>query len=44
MVMYAFVKLWSVSIHDRVNIADNWLVNGASHHDIHHRKVNILVR
>lgn len=38
MIMYAFVKMWSVSIHDRFNVADNWLVNGASHHDIHHRR------
>lgn len=38
--MFAFVMFWSVSIHDRVNIADNFLVNGASHHDIHHRLFN----
>lgn len=40
MVMYAFVKLWSVSIHDRNSLVENWFVNGASHHDIHHRKYN----
>jgi len=40
MIMYAFVKLWSVSIHDRVNLTDSWIVNGAAHHDIHHREFN----
>ena len=40
LVMYAFVMFWSVSIHDRVNLVENYFVNGASHHDIHHRKYN----
>lgn len=33
-------QLWSVSIHDRNNLVENWFVNGASHHDLHHREFN----
>ena len=39
-VLYVFILTWTVSIHDRVNMVDNYIINSAAHHDIHHRKYN----
>jgi len=34
-----FVNFWTINIHDQLSLVQlNGLVNGAGHHDIHHRK------
>lgn len=37
-VLYVFILSWTVSIHDRINVVDNYVINSAAHHDLHHRK------
>jgi len=34
--MFIFVNCWTVSIHDRIQMVDDGIINGAQHHYIHH--------
>lgn len=34
--MFVFVNFWTISIHDRVRLSNDYFVNGAKHHKIHH--------
>lgn len=36
--LFLAVNYWTISIHDGLHIADNWWVNGAAHHAVHHEK------
>ncbi|PIA12587.1 C-5 sterol desaturase Erg3 [Coemansia reversa NRRL 1564] len=40
LVLFAFVSVWSVMIHDGEYVANNPVVNGAAHHTVHHLYFN----
>jgi len=40
MASFIFVNIWTVSIHDNVNVYEGKILNGAEHHTIHHRQFN----
>ncbi|PVU94267.1 hypothetical protein BB561_002675 [Smittium simulii] len=40
LILFAFVNVWSVMIHDSNYIANNPVINGAAHHSIHHTGFN----
>jgi len=37
LVMFIGVNIWTVSIHDRVPVLMNSVINSSDHHDVHHR-------
>jgi len=38
LLLFFFVNMWTISIHDNVHIYDGKVLNGAEHHTIHHRQ------
>ncbi|KAJ2807450.1 c-5 sterol desaturase [Coemansia guatemalensis] len=40
LVLFAFVSVWSVMIHDGEYVANNPVINGAAHHTVHHLYFN----
>ncbi|OMJ13966.1 C-5 sterol desaturase erg31 [Smittium culicis] len=40
LVLFAFVNVWSVLIHDGNYLSNNPVINGAAHHTLHHTKFN----
>lgn len=40
LLLFIFVNVWTVSIHDNLSCYDGIILNGAEHHTIHHRQFN----